>query len=105
GLTQPFVQGLAPIAANRLRLRACRIELPDDVVENRIQCSICAAAQRGQPRDDALEMSRQALPARLTCPTRPTRLRYSDGSFPFLEPVQHIVFAEFDRHGSPARVL
>jgi len=55
-LAQPVEQRIARVAANRLRLRAGRVELADDRVDRRIERSILAGAQRREPRNDALEM-------------------------------------------------
>src|SRR5437016_623443 len=59
-LPQSINQRLARVAADRLRLRARRIELAHHIVEGRIDRSIASRAQHGQARDDALEMCGQA---------------------------------------------
>ena len=59
-LPEPVDQRLARIAAEALGLRARRIELAHDIIEDWIKRSIAARAQRGQAGDDALEVGRKA---------------------------------------------
>ena len=109
-LPQPVEQDLTGLAAHRSCLRAERVQLAHDRIDDRIQRPILPAAQRRQPRDDALEMrgkaaggrppaDLQSAPRLVHPPLEIRAARDAHGAAPFVEDVEHVRFAELDATG------